>query len=230
MAADGTDICERMYDGDPADPRAQEKLIFDNTLPSQIFTSLEIRTSMSSLISITMRRKEDCGRIMIISMCLNSQLSGIQYLPCLHRITPALLRDFMARRPASKRILLNQMLSSWGEQGDQRSEVLACIFGKGFWTYYGGHDPEDYQHTVYEEPTDLNLHPNSPGSDSYSTMFSFLPQKRKSRRRSAMLSMHPVTPRSRFFITSASCISSSFHRFSTWPGSLYSLARAKNVL
>ena len=37
------------------------------------------------------------------------------------------------------------------------------VFGKGFWTFYGGHDPEDYQHLVGEEPTDLNLHPNSPG-------------------------------------------------------------------
>ena len=35
--------------------------------------------------------------------------------------------------------------------------------GKGHWTFYGGHDPEDYQHFVGEEPTDLNLHPNSAG-------------------------------------------------------------------
>jgi len=37
------------------------------------------------------------------------------------------------------------------------------VLGKGFWTFYGGHDPEDYQHQVGEEPTDLNQHPNSPG-------------------------------------------------------------------
>jgi hypothetical protein len=36
-------------------------------------------------------------------------------------------------------------------------------FGKGTWTFYGGHDPEDYRHYVGEEPTDLNLHPKSPG-------------------------------------------------------------------
>ena len=35
--------------------------------------------------------------------------------------------------------------------------------GKGMWTYYGGHDPEDYRHFVGEDPTDLTLHPNSPG-------------------------------------------------------------------
>jgi len=36
-------------------------------------------------------------------------------------------------------------------------------YGKGFWTWYGGHDPEDYRHYVGEPETDLNLHPNSPG-------------------------------------------------------------------
>ncbi|HPT32735.1 MAG TPA: hypothetical protein PLW67_12885, partial [Prolixibacteraceae bacterium] len=35
--------------------------------------------------------------------------------------------------------------------------------GKGFWTFYGGHDPEDYQHLVGDPATDLSLHPNSPG-------------------------------------------------------------------
>ena len=40
---------------------------------------------------------------------------------------------------------------------------IHSVFGKGFWTFYSGHDPEDYQHTVGEQPTDLNLHPNSPG-------------------------------------------------------------------
>jgi hypothetical protein len=35
--------------------------------------------------------------------------------------------------------------------------------GKGTWTFYGGHDPEDYMHQVGEPPTDLSLFPNSPG-------------------------------------------------------------------
>ena len=36
-------------------------------------------------------------------------------------------------------------------------------FGNGTWTFYGGHDPEDYQHMVGDPPTDLSLHKNSPG-------------------------------------------------------------------
>jgi hypothetical protein len=51
-----------------------------------------------------------------------------------------------------------------GENKDIReAKYLHGVLGKGFWTFYGGHDPEDYQHTVGEEPTDLALHPNSPG-------------------------------------------------------------------
>ena len=47
--------------------------------------------------------------------------------------------------------------------GLEEAKYLHGIMGKGFWTFYGGHDPEDYQHRVGEEPTDLNLHPNSAG-------------------------------------------------------------------
>ena len=45
----------------------------------------------------------------------------------------------------------------------KETKYLHGVFGKGFWTFYGGHDPEDYQHLVGDPKTDLNLHPNSPG-------------------------------------------------------------------
>ena len=37
------------------------------------------------------------------------------------------------------------------------------VKGKGMFTFYGGHDPEDYQHRVGDPKTELELHPNSPG-------------------------------------------------------------------
>jgi hypothetical protein len=36
-------------------------------------------------------------------------------------------------------------------------------YGNGTWTFYGGHDPEDYRHAVGDPPTDLSMYPNSPG-------------------------------------------------------------------
>jgi hypothetical protein len=43
------------------------------------------------------------------------------------------------------------------------AKFIHCELGLGQWTFYGGHDPEDYQHMVGDPPTDLSLFPNSPG-------------------------------------------------------------------
>jgi lysophospholipase L1-like esterase len=43
------------------------------------------------------------------------------------------------------------------------ARYIHSTYGKGFFTFYGGHDPEDYQHKVGDPPTDLSLHPNSAG-------------------------------------------------------------------
>ena len=43
------------------------------------------------------------------------------------------------------------------------AKYIHGTLGQGQWTYYGGHDPEDYRHLVNDPPTDLNLHPTSPG-------------------------------------------------------------------
>ena len=48
-------------------------------------------------------------------------------------------------------------------KANEEARYIHGEFGKGQWTFYGGHDPEDYQHMVGDPPTDLNLHPNSPG-------------------------------------------------------------------
>jgi hypothetical protein len=62
---------------------------------------------------------------------------------------------------------LNTLKKSVVIMGENRSANEARYihgeYGKGFWTFYGGHDPEDYQHLVGDPPTELSLHPNSPG-------------------------------------------------------------------
>jgi lysophospholipase L1-like esterase len=70
----------------------------------------------------------------------------------------------MGKQPASKNDWFKSDVVVMGENTEiKETKYLHGVFGKGFWTFYGGHDPEDYQHTVGEEPTDLNLHPNSAG-------------------------------------------------------------------
>ena len=48
-------------------------------------------------------------------------------------------------------------------EGTDEIKYVHGKFGDGFWTYYGGHDPEDYRHQVGDPPTQLALHKNSPG-------------------------------------------------------------------
>ena len=48
-------------------------------------------------------------------------------------------------------------------EGADEVRYLHGNFGRGTFTFLGGHDPEDYHHLVGDSPTDLSIHPNSPG-------------------------------------------------------------------
>jgi hypothetical protein len=74
------------------------------------------------------------------------------------------VKGFMGQTTAFRKSLVKSDVIVMGEN-KQSNEVryMHGTLGKGTWTFYGGHDPEDYQHLVEEEPTDLALHPNSPG-------------------------------------------------------------------
>jgi hypothetical protein len=75
-----------------------------------------------------------------------------------------LVKGFMGQTTAYRKSLIKSDVVVLGENSEiNEARYIHGIFGKGFWTFYGGHDPEDYQHFVGEPPTDLNLHPNSPG-------------------------------------------------------------------
>jgi hypothetical protein len=75
-----------------------------------------------------------------------------------------IIRGFMGQTTAFKQRLVKSDVIIMGEtRSIQEARYIHGTQGKGFFTFYGGHDPEDYEHRVGEEPTDLNLHPNSPG-------------------------------------------------------------------
>ena len=74
------------------------------------------------------------------------------------------IKGFMGQTTGFKKKLIKSEVVVMGENGSiGEAKYVHGTVGKGFWTFYGGHDPEDYEHFVGEEPTDLNLHPNSPG-------------------------------------------------------------------
>jgi hypothetical protein len=75
-----------------------------------------------------------------------------------------IIKGFMGQTTAFKKQYIKPEVIILAENrtaGEAR--YIHSTFGKGFFTFYGGHDPEDYRHEINEEPTDLNLHPNSAG-------------------------------------------------------------------
>ena len=164
LAADGTDICERMYDGDAADPHAQEKLIFDNTLAFTNFHlvrdpyTYEFSDIDNNAPERGLRQDNDYFNVFEFS----AKWDPIPTM--LTQNHTKVIKGFYGQTTGFKKNLIKSDVVIMGENKEiNEAKYLHGVFGKGFWTYYGGHDPEDYQHTVYEEPTDLNLHPNSPG-------------------------------------------------------------------
>ncbi|MEI9920003.1 MAG: asparagine synthetase B [Bacteroidota bacterium] len=164
LAADGVDICERMYDGDPADPAAQDKLNFDNTFAFTDFRlsrdpyEYEFSDIDNKLQERGLRQDNDYFSIFEFS----AKWDPIPTM--LTQNHTRVVKGFYGQTTGFKKHLVKPDVVVMGENKEiKEAKYLHGVFGKGFWTFYGGHDPEDYQHTVGEEPTDLNLHPNSPG-------------------------------------------------------------------
>ncbi len=164
LAAEGIDICERMYDGDAADPQAQEKLNFDNTFAFTDFRlsrdpyQYEFSDIDNNFPDRGLRQDNDYFNIFQFS----AKWDPIPTMLTQNHIR--VIKGFYGQTTGFKKRLIKSDVTIMGENADiKEAKYLHGVYGKGFWTFYGGHDPEDYQHTVGEEPTDLNLHPNSPG-------------------------------------------------------------------
>lgn len=164
LAAEGVDICESMFDGDPADPRAQQKLNFDKTFAFKDFL-LERDPYQYEFSSIDNEPRERGIRQEQDYFSLFEFSAKWDPVPTmLTQNHTRLVKGFYGQTTGYKKQLVKPEVLIMGEN-KVLNEVryMHSIYGKGFWTFYSGHDPEDYQHTVGEQPTDLNLHPNSPG-------------------------------------------------------------------
>jgi hypothetical protein len=164
LAAEGIDICERMYDGDAADPQAQEKLNFDNTFAFTDFRlsrdpyQYEFSDIDNNFPDRGLRQDNDYFNIFQFS----AKWDPIPTM--LTQNHTRVIKGFYGQTTGFKKKLIKSDVTIMGETSEiKEAKYLHGVYGKGFWTFYGGHDPEDYQHTVGEEPTDINLHPNSPG-------------------------------------------------------------------
>lgn len=164
LAADGVDICDHMYDGDPADPQAQQKLNYDNTLA---FTNFRLeRNPLQYEFSDIDNQPNERGLRQDNDYFSVFEFSA-KWDPIPTMLTQnhtQVIRGFFGQTTGFKKHLIKPDVLVMGENKEiKEAKYIHGVLGKGFWTFYGGHDPEDYQHQVGEEPTDLNQHPNSPG-------------------------------------------------------------------
>ncbi|MES2734000.1 MAG: asparagine synthetase B [Bacteroidota bacterium] len=164
LAADGVDICESMYDGDPADPRAQQKLNYNNTFAFKDFRLVTdpLQYEYSNIDNQDFERGLNEGNDFFSLFQFSAKWDPIPTM--LTQNHESTITGFMGQTTGFKKNLLKPEVLVLGETksiGEVR--YIHGTFAKGTWTFYGGHDPEDYRHMVGEEPTDLNLHPTSPG-------------------------------------------------------------------
>jgi hypothetical protein len=163
LAAEGVDICDAVFDGDAMDPNAQQKLDFSKTFAFTNFTiSRNPYEYEYSNIDNTNLRNVPKNMDYFTLFEFSAKTDIIPTLLTQNHET--VIRGFMGQTTAFN---LNTLKKSVVIMGENRSANEARYihgeYGKGFWTFYGGHDPEDYQHLVGDPPTELALHPNSPG-------------------------------------------------------------------
>jgi len=164
MAAESTDICESMFDGTPADPEAQSKLNFDNCIAFKDFAlNLDPYFYEFSNIDVDPRTRAVSEENDLFTLFdYSAKWDLIPSILCQNHTKT--IKGFMGQTTAYRSHLVRSDVLVMGENALlNEARYLHGEFGKGTWTFFGGHDPEDYQHFVGESPTDLNLHPNSPG-------------------------------------------------------------------
>jgi hypothetical protein len=163
LSADGVDICEPMFDGDPSDGNYQTKIDFTKTFAFKdyILDRKPDHYEFSS-IDMTEKRQLPMEKDYFTLMEFSAKWDVIPSMLCQNHTQ--LVKGFMGQTTAFDRELIKSNVLVLGENLiNEEARYIHGQKGKGFFTFFGGHDPEDYQHKVGDEPTILDLHPNSPG-------------------------------------------------------------------
>lgn len=163
LAAEGVDICESMFDGDGVDPGAQSKLDFGRTFAFQNFRlDLNPVNYEFSDIDATPSRNLDQSNDYFTLFDFSAKWDPVPAM--LTQDHDKVIKGFMGQTTAFRKSVIKPGVLVMGENKPaDEARYIHGEFGKGQWTFYGGHDPEDYQHAVGDPPTDLSLHPNSTG-------------------------------------------------------------------
>jgi len=163
LAAQNTDICESMFDGDPAEPNFNSKLDFSQTFAFRNFTvSTNPYEYEYSNIDVTTTRKVKEDEDFFTLFDFSAKWDPVPTMLCQNH--SSVIKGFMGQTTAFNKKYIKPNVLILGEmKSANEARYIHGEYGKGTWTFYGGHDPEDYRHYVGDKPTKLDLHPNSPG-------------------------------------------------------------------
>ncbi len=163
LASEGVDICQHMFDGDPMENDIDTKLNYKNTLAFKDFKLVKNpnRYEFSS-IDATQTRKIKRNLDFFTLFDFSAKWDPIPTMLCQNHMQ--VIKGFMGQTTSFRNKYLKSDVIIMGEtKSTNESRYIHGKLGNGTWTFYGGHDPEDYQHKVGDPKTDLSLHPNSPG-------------------------------------------------------------------
>ncbi len=156
------DICHEVFDGDPVDPAAYDKLDYSKTFAFKDFSLVKnvMEYEHSSIDHKKRKITPDTDYFTLFEF--SAKWDPVPTMLCQNHTTT--VKGFMGQTTAFHRSHVKPEVLIMGEaKSIQEARYIHGEYGYGQWTFYGGHDPEDYRHYVGDPETDLNLHPNSPG-------------------------------------------------------------------
>jgi len=164
LSAEGLDICESMFDGDGSTPNYNSKLDYSKTFAFKDFTLKTSPTEYEfSNIDATQTHAKTPKNIDNFTLFdFSAKWDIVPTMLCQNHTS--IVNGFFGQTTGYNKQFLKSNVLIMGENKSLNSaKYIHGEMGKGTWTFYGGHDPADYQHMVGDPPTDLNLHPNSAG-------------------------------------------------------------------
>lgn len=163
LAAENTDICDHMFDGDPPSPNAQEELDFTKTFAFENF-SLRMNPFEYEYSNIDANFGRKVAKNLDYFTLFDFSAKWDPVPTMLTQNHTKTVKGFMGQTTAFNKDFIKTDVLILGEnKAANEAKYIHGTHGFGMWTWYGGHDPEDYQHFVGDPKTDLSLHPNSPG-------------------------------------------------------------------
>lgn len=166
LAAENVDICDVMFDGDPPDPDAQKKLDFGKTLAFENF-KLDMNPMRYEYSDIDIPPSDppptrDPNTDYFTLFEFSAKYDPVPTMLTQNHVS--IVKGFMGQTTAFRKGGLKRTVVLLAQRdGTEEVKYIHGNFGRGTFTWYAGHDPEDYQHAVGDPPTDLTLHKNSPG-------------------------------------------------------------------